>query len=215
MSLTIHTAARTIHTPERATPVRASERATPVRAPERATPVRAPERATPVPVGHRRITAGSAARTAVPTAPVTPRPSHRTSPARFAALLVRAMAEVLAGQRPYRQIEPFLAPGLTRRLVVALRDPRPRPSGDLRVRRVVAAPPTPNGGIEATVVIERAGRVSAVAVRLERHHGLWRATELTAPEAGYAPLATASAGGGRRRDAFGETASRVAQVSRG
>jgi hypothetical protein len=79
------------------------------------------------------------------------------------------------------------------------------------VRRVIAGAPTPTGAVEATVLVERGGRTTAVAVRLERHHGCWRATELTAPESGYAPLPTRSSPRRERRlDAFDEVAAEAA-----
>lgn len=82
------------------------------------------------------------------------------------------------------------------------------------MRRVLADPPTPSGAVEATVLIERGGRLSAVAVRLERHHGAWRATELTAPEAGYAPLPTRSSPRQERGpDAFDEAETEAAAAA--
>lgn len=120
-----------------------------------------------------------------------PRP-QRPDPARLAALLVRLTGEVAAGRRPLRQLEPLLAPTLARRLAAGLRPGIARPQREPVVVRTLAGDPTPSGAVEATVLVERDGRVTAVAVRLERHHGAWRATELTAPEAGYAPLPTRS-----------------------
>ncbi|MTV26015.1 hypothetical protein FTX61_11430 [Nitriliruptoraceae bacterium ZYF776] len=136
------------------------------------------------------------------------RDPRRSTPEDLARLLVRAAAEVTAGRRPLRQLEPLLAPGLTRRLGAELRRGRHRDAPTPRVRRVLVAPPTPSGAVEATVLVEREGRTTAVAVRLERHRGAWRATELTSPEAGYAPLVTASQAdpSWRPRDAFDEVA---------
>lgn len=144
--------------------------------------------------------------TAAPTDAATTRPGPtRPDPGRLAGLLVRLSAEVAAGRRPLSQLEPLLAPSLARRLLVGLRPGVTRPQDHLVVRRVFTDPPTPSGAVEATVLIERGGRVSAVAVRLERHHGAWRATELTAPEAGYAPLPTRSSSRQERGpDAFDE-----------
>jgi hypothetical protein len=132
----------------------------------------------------------------------------RPDPARLAALLVRVAGEVAAGRRPVSQLEPLLAPALIRRLSATLRAAGPRPTAELSVRDVRTAPPTPSGAVEATVLVERDGRTGAIAVRLECHRGGWRATELTAPESGYPPMATASdARPARRRpDAFDEAA---------
>lgn len=161
------------------------------------------------PAGRR----GSASRDRRGTTTVGPGPS-RPDPARLAGLLVRLSAEVAAGRRPLRQLEPLLAPTLARRLMVALRLSATRPQEEPIVRRVLADPPTPSGAVEATVLIERGGRLSAVAVRLERHHGAWRATELTAPEAGYAPLPTRSSPRQERGpDAFDEAEAEAAAAA--
>lgn len=140
------------------------------------------------------------------------RGESRSGPARFAAVLVRAHGEVAAGRRPFPQLEDVLAPGLARRLAAQLRTCGPRPGDPPRVTRVLVGEPTPSGAHEATVLVDRDGRTGAVAVRIERHHGRWRATELTAPEDGYAPLPTASAPlpAGGRRDAFDEAADEAA-----
>jgi hypothetical protein len=122
-------------------------------------------------------------------------------------LLVHLTAEVAAGRRPVAQLEPLLAPTLLRRLAARLRPGVDRPQEPPHVRRVLVAPPTPTGAVEATVLLESGGRVTALAVRLERHRGLWRATELTAPESGYRALPTRSDPLVRRgSDAFDEAA---------
>lgn len=136
---------------------------------------------------------------------------QRPDPAGLAALLVRLTGEVASGRRPLSQLEPLLAPTLARRLAAGLRPGIARPQHQPTIVRAVAGDPTPSGAVEATVLVENDGRVTAVAVRLERHHGAWRATELTAPEAGYAPLPTRSS---PRRwqglDAFDEAAAEAA-----
>jgi hypothetical protein len=153
------------------------------------------------PAGRTRDQQRRTASAAPATAPAPARPD----PGRLAELLVRVTAEVAAGRRPLSQLDALLAPTLARRLAANLRAGVPRPQEVAVVRRVVTAPPTPSGAVEATVLVERAGRVTAVAVRLERHRGAWRATELTAPEAGYAPLPTRSnPRPGRGFDAFDE-----------
>lgn len=128
-------------------------------------------------------------------APTTPqrRPRATRQPAapdpdRLARLLVQVWLEVVHGRRPFAQLHPLVTPALRRRLVAQL--PR-RPILDgapyIRVRRVVPCAPS-DDVYEASVLVERQGRTTAVAVRLERHRGAWRAVELTAPEAGLAPL---------------------------
>jgi hypothetical protein len=136
------------------------------------------------------------------------RPGSPPDPASLVFLLVRLTAEVAAGRRPVAQLEPLLAPTLLRRLAAQLRPGIARPDGTPRIRRVLVAPPSPPGAVEATVLLEADGRVTALAVRLERHRGLWRATELTAPESGYRALPTRSDPLDRRGpDAFDEAAS--------
>ena len=126
-------------------------------------------------------------------------------PARLAAVLARAWLEVHAGRRSLPQLRPLLSPATYRRLASQLRTTPPVPASDgPHVRRVVSTHPAP-GACEATVLVERDGRISAIAVRLERHRGAWRAVELTPPEAGLPPLPTRSLPPGHRpRDAFDE-----------
>jgi hypothetical protein len=136
------------------------------------------------------------------------RPGSPPDPESLVVLLVRLTAEVAAGRRPVAQLEPLLAPTLLRRLAAQLRPGMARPDGLPHIRRVLVAPASPTGALEATVLLEGDGRVTALAVRLERHRGLWRATELTAPESGYRPLPTRSDPLVRRGpDAFDEAAS--------
>lgn len=159
--------------------------------------------ATVIPLPVHRLRGGS--RSAV--RPTTRRPSAGPDPVTLAATLVRACAEVAAGRRALVQLEPVLAPTLLRRLAIELRSRATRPQELPTIRRVLMSAPTPSGALEATVLVELHGRVTAVALRLERHHGAWRATELTAPESGFAPLRTRSNPlGARGFDAFDEAA---------
>lgn len=127
---------------------------------------------------------------------------------RFTRTLIRLAGEVAAGRRPLPQLERVLAPTLLHRLAVGLRPGRERPQHLPQVGRVFVAPPSPTGAIEVTALLrDDDGRTTALAVRLEQHRGCWRATELTAPESGYAPLPTRSDPGGHRGpDAFDEAA---------
>jgi hypothetical protein len=140
--------------------------------------------------------------------PTPGRTTSETRAARMAAMLVVAHGEVAAGLRPFDQLRPWLAPTLVRRLAVRLRTTGPDPTAKAVVTNVLTAPPTPSGAIEATVIVRRGPRGGAVAVRLERHRGRWRATELTAPESGHAPLLTRP--GTDDRDAFDEVADEAA-----
>ncbi|MFP4149950.1 MAG: Rv3235 family protein [Nitriliruptoraceae bacterium] len=136
-------------------------------------------------------------------APLTTRPIG-DAPARVAGLLVLAWAEVQAGRRPLRQLDPLLSPAIRRRLAVQAPPRRPPSEQAIALRRIVVRHPTPDA-CEAVVLVERDRRVTAVAVRLERHLGRWRAVDLTAPEAGLTALPTASLPPGYRpRDAFDE-----------
>jgi hypothetical protein len=127
-------------------------------------------------------------------------------PVRLAAFLARVWLEVRAGRRPLSQLTPLVAPAVQRRLAAQLQ-PR-RPGGPVptsaRVRKVVASWPSARA-CEACVLVEQDGRTTAIAIRLEQHRGIWRAVELTAPEAGFSALATASLPADHRiRDAFDE-----------
>ncbi|MFP4635554.1 MAG: Rv3235 family protein [Nitriliruptoraceae bacterium] len=125
-------------------------------------------------------------------------------PQRLARLLAQAWLEVRSGRRPLHQLRPLLSPATFRRLAAQLRRCPPTPADEIRVRRVTASHPTPEA-CEASVLIEQRGRTTAIAMRLERHLGAWRAVELTAPETGLPPLQTRSLPAGHRaRDAFDE-----------
>jgi hypothetical protein len=125
-------------------------------------------------------------------------------PCRLAGMLARSWLEVRERRRPLAQLAPLLAPSLQRRLEHQLMRSAPSRYHPTRVRRVTASWPSTDA-CEAAVVVERGGRTTAIAVRLERHLGAWRVVELTAPEDGLPPLPTASLPAGhRRRDAFDE-----------
>jgi hypothetical protein len=135
------------------------------------------------------------------------------APDRLAHLLVQVWLEVRAGRRPLSQLDPLLAPAARRRLAAQL-PTRPDPSAPVgRVQRVRSYAPT-RDACEASVVVRHGVRATAFAVRLERHRGVWRAVELTAPEAGLAPLPTASLGiDAPLRDAFDEAAEEAGDVT--
>ncbi len=125
-------------------------------------------------------------------------------PARVAGLLVAAWTEVRRGERPLAQLGPLVSPAARCRLLAQLPAPRTARPGPTRVRKVITRHPD-SQVCEAVVLVETGRRVTAMAVRLERHLGRWRAVELTAPEAGLTALPTSSLPSGyRRRDAFDE-----------
>lgn len=110
---------------------------------------------------------------------------------RLVGLVARAALEVIAGRRPLRQLLRLVSPAVYDRLRAQLpapRDRRPAPSATA-VRRVLACWPCPDA-CEATVLVDRDGRTTALAVRAERHRGAWRIVEVTAPEAGLPPVRT-------------------------
>jgi hypothetical protein len=127
-------------------------------------------------------------------------------PARLASLLVRVWLEVRAGRRPIAQLTPLVAPAARRRLAAQLARSAKDGGAAARVRTVRTFAPGPDA-CEASVLVDQGGRTTALAVRLERHRGAWRAVELTAPETGLPALPTASLGVDVPvRDAFDEAA---------
>jgi len=146
----------------------------------------------------------AASRAPAPTRPIRRGGAATPDPADLARLLTLVWFEVQAGRRPFAQLAPLVAPALRRRLLAQLpRRPKPPTSLPTRIRRIIASSPSDRAH-EVCVLVEHDGRVTALAVRLERHRGVWRAVELTAPEAGLTPLATSSHPLGPPRDAFDE-----------
>lgn len=134
---------------------------------------------------------------------------QRPNPASLARVLVAVWIDVVDGLRPMAQLVDHVAPALERRLTAQLvtrqgpgtrrptngsvaQTPRGASPGERpRVRTVRLQTPTMTT-VETVVLVERSGRVSAYAVRLERHDEAWRAVELTAPESGLPALRTRS-----------------------
>ena len=137
--------------------------------------------------------------------PVTPHPPPAPDPERLARLLVRVWFEVQAGRRPFSQLAPLVSPALRRRLLSQLprRHPGRPPLPAATIRRVVVDCPR-DEAYELCVLVERADRVTAVALRLERRHGAWRAVDMTAPESGLQPLLSVPRTAPPPRDAFDE-----------
>lgn len=132
---------------------------------------------------------------------------------RLAATVARVYLEVEAGRRPATQLDRVASPSLRRRLrLVAARrrdlarrrrQPVAGP-GSATVVRVWSSRPREHA-MEATVVVQVAGRARAVCVRFERHHGTWRIVELATPDSGDRPRRTASCPVARPcRDTFDE-----------
>ncbi len=110
-------------------------------------------------------------------------------PARLAGLLAVAWLEVRGGRRPLHQLRPLLTPAVDQRLAHQVARGRDRATNLTRIRRIHATRPS-DDVCEAVVLLDHAGRTTAIAIRLERRAGRWRAADLSAPEAGLPPLAS-------------------------
>jgi len=134
------------------------------------------------------------------------RPRDSRAPSFLDAIAVRQaihLVEILDGVRPLGHLVGRVTPvvsmrlaGLASRARSQARDQaRPGTNGPgvrpVRVRRIHSTRPS-RTSFEASVVLEHAGRVRAIAVRMELHHGVWRTTELADPDCGYPALRTAS-----------------------
>lgn len=128
--------------------------------------------------GRRRA---GAARAAPPPSSPTGR-SSRPEPRRLVELVARVFLEVEAGRRPFTQLAPLLSPALRVRLEGRVPDlgqaaaPAAAP-----IVAVHCEQPRPQI-VNAAVVVRRGGRVASLVVRIERHRGAWRVTELARPE---------------------------------
>ncbi len=113
-------------------------------------------------------------------------------PARLAALLTLVWLEIRAGRRPASQIVPLTAPALRRRLYARIPLASQLTGSPVAsIRHVRSFAPTPDA-YEVAVVVDEGERTVGYAVRIERHHGAWRAVELAAPDDGLPALRTAS-----------------------
>lgn len=131
-----------------------------------------------------------------PRTPATRRPPDRRppkgDPARLAALLTLVWLEIRAGRRPASQITPLTAPALRRRLYARIPSASQLAGSPVAsIRHVRSFAPTPEAR-EVTVIVAEGQRVVGYAVRIEQHHGAWRAVELAAPDDGLPALRTAS-----------------------
>lgn len=98
----------------------------------------------------------------------------------FARRIVQVLVEVVAGVRPVTQLRrdttPELYASLRATVLCRPKSHEPRPTG--RAIRSVHVQVRPEGVAEACATVRRAGRVTAVALRLEGVEGRWRCTEL-------------------------------------
>jgi hypothetical protein len=130
----------------------------------------------PVPKGSPLVAASALATAARGTPPALPPAGP------WAAALARCAVEVLVGLRPATQLMRYLTTdlyeSLARRADLAGRIlGRPARSRHTAVRRVHLCQVGPRT-VEASVVVHDGVRIRAAAVRLEAHHGRWRATAL-------------------------------------
>ena len=105
------------------------------------------------------------------------RPAQPADARRWSARLAQGIAEALAGHRPVQQLvrwtDESVYEMLTHRLTGRVPPAGPRP----RVRSIRISRPR-DGVVEATAVVDTAGRYRALALRLEADHGHWRCTAL-------------------------------------
>lgn len=124
------------------------------------------------------------------------RPARRSDPLQLARAVVVTWLEVECGRRPLEQLRPVLSPAIAHRIAITLRRNRrdgvvPLGPGPGAVLSTVGQPGS-GGAYDAVVLVRTGPRVTAVAVRLERHRGAWRAVELARPEDGFEARRTAS-----------------------
>lgn len=128
--------------------------------------------------------------------PADGRPPGVPDPLRLARAVVVAWLEVESGRRPLEQLAPILAPVIARRIAATVRHNRRRgvapwgPGADVVV--ACHGQSLDEASCDAVVVVRIGPRITAVAVRVERHRGAWRVVELARPEDGYDAVRTAS-----------------------
>lgn len=113
--------------------------------------------------------------------PPPPRPSSLPDPTPWGRRLLIGIVETAGGHRPVQQLAALLSPSVHRGLCADF--DRGRPSGARHwlhrasVRSVRGTEPA-DGVAEVCATVEVAGRVRAIALRLEEQHGRWRCTRL-------------------------------------
>ena len=129
------------------------------------------------------------------------------------ALLAVLLTDVLAGRRAAEQLDRFVTPAVSlrvrhwARIAAGRRRSHRSAIGTAPQVRNVHAQRSAIDAFESAVVIEHAGRVRAIAVRLDHHDGAWVATDLAPPEAGLPAIRTSMLRHAPPpRDAFDETA---------
>ena len=113
--------------------------------------------------------------------PRPPRPRGLPDPGPWGRRLLVGMIETAAGRRPLHQLAALLSPsvshGLGAEFERAAQTRSPHWLHRAAVRSMRVAEPAP-GVAEVCATVESAGRVRAIALRLEAHHGRWRCTRM-------------------------------------
>ncbi|BBX17915.1 hypothetical protein CRI77_16320 [Mycolicibacterium duvalii] len=99
----------------------------------------------------------------------------------FAETALRQLLEVIDRRRPVAQLRPLMTPVLVERVIARAKATRSGSASMLRVRTRAVDAGTDGAGIGAAEVFgsfRRAGRVHAIAARIERHRDSWRIVAL-------------------------------------
>lgn len=124
------------------------------------------------------------------------RPTDPGDAERLLGALARWYLEFLAGRRPVSQLASLLSPAVVaridarRRAVRGLDGTRPAAPGPAVVRSL-RLQWTTDVTCEATVLVSRGARTTALAVTLQRLETGWRVVELSSPEDGVDALRAA------------------------
>lgn len=121
------------------------------------------------------------------------RPTHRDEAERIVPALARWYLEFLAGHRTLDQLGDLITPAVADRLRRRQLDTRGQPvvpDPGVAATTIVRAALrwTSDTRCEATVLVLRDGRTTALAITLQRHPDRWRVTELASPEDGMPAL---------------------------
>ena len=115
-----------------------------------------------------------------PTALDKPLPADFPKPEPFACFMAQVGLEVLIGQRPPQQLQPWFARPLyfaflqrTSRMLTSAHPPST--TQHFKVQRVRCTQPRKRA-VEATVLVRCGEKLHAVALRIEVQHGKWRVT---------------------------------------
>lgn len=140
-----------------------------------ARPLGAPAPATPCPAAPRLRGHPARRLRLVESPPQPPAPQPPGGAVRFAEVTLRRALEVVDRRRPSAQLRTLMSP-LVIDVVTAMARSRPGATATLRQVRLRAA--TESAGAEVFATYTRAGRVRAIAARIEILSGRWQMTAL-------------------------------------